>query len=252
MRIIEISICFVLIMCFSLQAQDDLLNTRQKLFSFRQAKVSVGLGLEGGGAMFHGMLPDGYRTEKDTTTILAAAVLIFDIDAPNSRFSFTSGAEYSNQGLLFLNDSIYDQISVRMRQIHIPLFLKFKIGGKFSKSNLLLMVGGSYNIPIKYSSLDSHGFVENNLIIVQNTYSWSSSIVWQINIRGDESGMGTNIPPRIWLYFKCTGLMKSLFNPELQGNIFDYTSEEELDYRDVKLVFGMAYLFSSKNKHEVK
>ncbi len=240
-------------MCyFNLEAQADLLNTKQKLISFRQSKISFGLGLEGGGAIFNGALPYGYQAKRDTNTLLAAAILIFDLDAPNSRLSFTSGVETSNQGLLFVSDSISNQMTLRFRQIHIPLFLKFKIGGKFSRSNLLFLLGGSYNIPITYSSMNGNGFVSKNINSIQNTYSWISSIVWQLNIRGEESAIGTNVPPRIWIYFKGSGLMKSLFNPQGNGNILDIAGSEEIDYRDLKLTFGIAYLFSGKKKHEVK
>ena len=119
------------------------------------------------------------------------------------------------------------------------------MGKKFSKGNVLIFLGGSYNVPIAYSSQGNSTPSSNDIKIVRNTYSWISAIVGQINIRGKESAKGTSVPPRIWVYIKCTGLMTNEFNIDLSGN-------EEMEYRDRRFTFGIAYLFGGKKKHQIK
>lgn len=246
-------LCLLLIFYHSiLYAQDDLLNTSQKLLSFQQAKFSIGGGLEGGGAYFNGSLPSGYQFKKDTSTYLASGFLIFDIDAPNSHLSFTSGVEYSNQGFIFINDSKSFIKNFRIQQINIPFYIKFKMGGKFAKNNLILLAGGAYTIPVSFSNRDDFGRVNTDISLVQNNYAWIGGLVWQMNLRGKAREVYSHAPPRIWLYLKYKQMLNNLFNPKYGGEVLGYFGEEKFEYKDSKLVFGIAYLFGSTEKHQVK
>lgn len=264
MRLTTIILFILFPFCLKLSAQGDLLSTGQKIFTLKNAKLSLGLGFDWWGGKpvpnITGKIPDGYYISLDTSShpVYTYSSLFVDVVAPNSRISFTTGIQWNSFNFQIEHESYPDTNTLKIKQIQVPFFIKFRTGKKFSKFNIFFFGGGSYNIPVSYSNRGK----SKALKTVQNNYSWMSGIGIQYNYRGltidpnDPKYRYTKKPKvslqRVWLFVKSTGNLTNLFNTGFEENILHYSNNEEMDYRDFRFTLGLAIFFGSVNRYQVK
>lgn len=266
MRIIFFT--YIIFYSYSINSQNlpetsapDLLNTRKSFFTFKQSRISFGLGFETTGkwvkknseGIYSGNplmviqtnLSKEYEITKDTVNppgIFSASVY-FDLNAPNSYLSVMTGGTYNSLSFEIVNKSKMEKNMINISHLEIPFILKITLGKKFAPINPVLFFGGQYNIPI---SFNNENYL-NERKALKKSISIMSGLAAQLNFRG-KSGGGE----RLWVYIKATGLISNIFNENFKENILKTQSTDYLKYRDYRITFGLAFLLASHKKHAIK
>ena len=269
MRLI-IALFFFAVCNESIVAQEDLINTKQSLLSFDKAKLTLGIGGEIGGNslfLYQGSIP---LESEIIDPFYFAGSLLFDVHSPKSIIGFAFGLNFDWRLFTYsgMNSSSFSYNTIDIQNIEIPIYLKMKFGGKFSRLNLIMFGGGSFNIPFMYkdSSTLTYEIIHKDKAILKSGFSAIGGLAWQFNFRGkmrDQSAFsvyetGTNekvldiLFPRIWIYIKVSKSLYSLYNNEYESLIFSDYSNEELDFRDIRFSLGFMYFLGSKHESNVQ
>lgn len=242
-------------------AQEDLVNTKHQLFPFRHVKLTGGFLFDVGKVVPEGVLPLGYEIRDDSiyTSSYRSLLFLLDLYSTDARLSFSSGAEYNNLKMLVYNELLADNNEMIINHINVPFFIKYKFGKKFSASNVVTFLGGSYNFPIIYKNNNNSVLKSEDLNVLQKSYTLSAGIALQLNLnfRSEKEMEGmerTVVSPsvsRLWIFFRMTRLMSNVFNVDYQQDILNYGDNHEINYTDMRYCFGLGWFIRPRRKHSV-
>lgn len=269
MRLI-IFIIHVILFNTVLVAQEDLINTKQSFVSFDKAKLTLGIGGEiGGNSLFLYQGTSPMESEIVDPLYFTGSVL-FDLHSPKSIVGLAFGLNFDWRNFTYsgISGSTFSYNDIDMQYFEIPVYLKMRLGGKFSKSNLVLFGGGSFDLPFMYrdSSTLTYEVIHKDKAILQSGFSAVGGLAWQLNFRGkmrDDFSYSiyetsTNekvldiIFPRIWIYVKANKSLYNLYNTSYETSIFSDYNNEDLDFSDIRFSLGFMYFIGGNQKNEVQ
>ena len=258
---IGITLLLCLLVYFKGISQDDLINTKQYIFTFDKAKVSTGIGFAYG---FGGMIiPEGSNPPKADILepLYFSGGLLFDLHSPKSFIGFAFGAEFDWQRFTYIGNheqtTYWDEID--MQYIRIPGYLKLKFGGKFSFMNVILFGGGSIDYPFKYidSSYLSNAVIHKTSKILDPGISAIAGLTFQFNFNGKQRrerilNEEDLYFPKMWIYLKASRRLYNAYNQDYGLDIFENQENENLDYRDLKISMGVVYFLGGNRNNSVQ
>lgn len=174
---------------------DDIAAPSSKFMSFRNAKFSVGAGIEGAfpAMMKSTVNPSELNIQyKDTRPDhskypYVSGGLALDVYSNNSLAGLLIGVNYSVSTTTYQQEKIAtDYFSIN--RIEIPLYLKFRPGRVDSKNHLWLLFGGIFSLPVSInrqfttnSSTSPNGgtFTDTNISQVSDLFLVSSSVGYE-------------------------------------------------------------------------
>lgn len=140
----KISLTIILLFfCLSFLHSQEV-SLPSKFCTMRNARISTGIGFEGGYNLFNGT-PPSLKNVIDSSSFSSYS-LSFDLYAPNSFLGFMTEANYGNWELT-LNDSRNTEYFL-IRTLEIPLYVKLRFGKIENSHRLWLVVGASYIAPL--------------------------------------------------------------------------------------------------------
>ncbi len=216
-----------------------------KFLTFRNARISLGLGVElglaGDGYHFLGQ-PDDLEISFVDKTPFVGLNLAFDIYAPNSILGLYTEVNYGISEFSIGRNGLFDDI--RISQIEVPVFLKFRFGAIDSRSHFLLLMGGSYSVPIKLENGNGFGFLKDKKEKLNNFLGIGGMLGYELSLGGDDS-KDTKQPKseldkmRIILFVRPNYKLDNLFNTEHPEQILSSVPNNQLDFKDLTISVGI-------------
>ncbi len=240
------------------------LSFRPKLFSFHNAKFSMGIGIETSPDFAHikASEPSSLRTKykspsanDDIHCPFISSGITFDFYSPNSILGLTFGANYAAQqtAIASKDESKFDFI--RARRLELPLYLRIRPGERDNGSHIWLLFGGAYNIPLSgsrtryiqnYDTYDND-FVDENKEQFQSYITLST----QIGIEAFTGSDGYN--SRAVFYISGEYPLTNFLNENYSNFIYIQGDGVLSDYwryeiKQYKIGIGLKLFFGSKRK----
>lgn len=236
----------VLFVFCALGAASQELKMKPRFISFRNARVSMGLGFEMSLAtkpaiLYHsvGTIPSDTKLSLQDSFPYLGISLAFDIYSPNSVVGLYSELSYSIYRFGFKDEQLGYSDNFDVRALEIPLYLKFRPGTMGSKRvKMWLLLGGSYVVPISTSRNGSRGNYVNHYPGVGGAIGMEAKLGRKtLGIDADKA--------RFVIYLRANYSLTNKLNVnKLQSEIgvagIDYS---KTDYRDVIVSLGMKLLF---------
>lgn len=263
MRLIFYWFSFIVLFTHSINGQ--ILELSPRLFSLRNAKLSLGVGVDGnfvgnnnktGLNKFIGRLPSEYTIVYDTMYLPSANYsLYFDLYSPNSRIGLVFSGIYGVNKIMM--ESPTNNFIMDLRRIEGSMLLKFKMGKINTAVNPILLLGGAYSIPIQFDTR-GHNPVPGDISLISNTFYAQWGMVFQINFKFRDKAFvitDNTTPnqqpirisyPRLWVFYKGSQLMNNLFSTDTSYPIIPGTMNSDLYYRDLNHTMGLAFFLGSK------
>jgi hypothetical protein len=269
MRLITVINIILVFIIANASAQNDLIKTKQYLLSFKQAKLSLGAGLEfGGGSLYRYEGTEPSVNEVMDPFFFTAGALL-DLYAPKSRISFATAAQFSylNYTYSASHNQKFNYNDITQEYLMFPLFAKISMGNKFSAVNLVFFGGISLDIPFMYkdSSTLIFNVIHKDAKILKTTLSEHVGIAVQLNFRGKDrdnlyidikdntgSSYGRIIFPRIWITLKASRSPSNILNQSYESEVFEGVDNNTLDFHDLRFSLGFVYFLGSNQKHEIR
>lgn len=250
----------------NLQAQPKLLDLKPKLFTLRNARVTLGF-------LYHGSflsedkqplfqkvttpLPAGGKVEyAETTFPYLSGGLHLDWFSPNSRIGLDLGAEYNLHD--FSISAAGDTYKYAVGRVIVPASLRYRFGSVHSRNNAFLMSGVFYSLPLNLTR-SSGGSEQSIGGVQQHALGLTSSLGYELRLTKKEAeeqaaaskektgkAVLTSEYPRVWVFLRVDQLMGSLFSPGGSGRIIPGTSLSGFEMSTLNVSFGASFFFGGK------
>ena len=214
-----------------------------KFFSLRNARLSVGVGVEAPpqyllqGLTSYYTLNEQSNLEIQPETYLAGKVA-FDLFAPNSILNLYTEANYAYQSLILRETQKNYTDTLTFGTLEIPLFLKIRMGSRESRSRYIAFVGASLDLPLH----------------VKRTWRTSRNALQEDNAKAQLNTTGINIGggfgweyflddqnhTRTILYLRATYRENSLLNKNYPDFIRNYG---DADIKYLRLTLAISLFF---------
>ena len=265
-KLILLVAAFSLCAAANLQAQPKLLDIKPKLFTLRNARLTLGFLYHGSflseeqQPLFQkvsaGLPADGKVEYGGTTFPYLSGGLHLDWFSPNSRIGLNLGAEYNLHD--FSISAAGDTYKYAIGRVIVPVALRYRFGSVHSRNNAFLMAGAFYSLPLNLTR--SFGGSEQTLSEVQqNALGLTSSLGYEVRLTKkqaeeqaeaskQETGKAvlTSEYPRIWVFLRVDHLPGSLFAPGGSGRIIPGTSLSGFELSTTNVSFGASFFFGGK------
>jgi len=240
-----LTVFFLFFLLTALNAQE--VSLRPKFFTLRNARLSTGLGFEGGYNRYIGF-PDGLRSVIDSSKF-GCYSLSFDLYAPNSFLGFMVEANYMSWDLTLRKS--YNNESFDVRTLEIPFFLKFRFGHIEKNGRIWILAGASYIIPLAVYRQYNNERVDQNISQVNAIKVLSGMIGWEqyLGERKDfkaKNPKGTYDRMRFVLFLRFSYALDNQFNPsyyQTSNNISILNDYQGLKFKDMSFSLGIKYFF---------
>lgn len=255
-------ILLIAVLFASIQSKAQNINYRRKFFSLQETKFSLGVGLEyafSPAVAIPLAKPPGLKVlQKDPRGLDSAAYLsygmYFDFYSENSIVGIVFGAQldYNSIGFKDENNNIADYSKIT--RISLPAYLKFRFG-KILRSDgrdrphFLIMLGGSYDIPVKIDR-QTFDLSYNNILKEDKSIGQLKSIIAASAIIGYETYLEKSQSVRASFYLKGSYDLSNQFNSEYvdykNGGTSTLSNYPEFDIRQLNLTLGMKLFLNFK------
>lgn len=236
---------FLAFVIVGVQAQE--VSLPPKLFTLRNARLSMGLGMERGFVKYSGSPAEfGSLIDSCEYNVYGAS---FDLYAPNSRLGFMVEANYGNWDLGFHNSQNREYLFVRT--LELPLYLKLRFGRIEATSRMWLLAGASYIIPLKVYREFNYDFTDRNKSQINAVTVLTATFGYE-QYFGERSYNKTNNPKsthdrmRIVFFARYSYLLNSRINSNYftpENTISILNEYDNLAFNDYVISFGIKYFF---------
>jgi len=218
-----------------------------KLFTLRNSRLSMGLGMERGQSFYTGIPAEfGNSIDLCETNAYTAS---FDLYAPNSRIGFMFEANFGNWELEFHDSQSSEYFFVRT--LELPLYLKLRFGRIEATSRMWLLAGASYIIPLnvirnyndEYEDTDKSQI--NTVGVLTATLGYEQYFGERADYKANNP-RGTYDRMRIVFFARYSYLLNSRINSDyyntrnVHSNINDY---DNFVFNDYIISIGIKYFF---------
>lgn len=258
---------YLLLTCISLFAgtincvfaQTEAPKLTPKFFTLRNARLALGLGVEGSHSSFIAntskpkSIKGLYNNPRDENGEIPYAAFCFNIDlfSDNSLTGLLLGANYGflTQGYQS-GDTAADFFDIT--KLEIPVYLKFRPGHYNDTSHLWLLIGGTYSLNLNSKrdhfnppSSSIASYTDKNSDQLTKFFSASLSL-------GYEFYWGQEKLSRVVIYISGFYPLSSYINKNykdfLSGGKSVFTHYTNPDIRDIRGVIGLKVLFGTRKK----
>jgi hypothetical protein len=124
-----------------------------KFFSLRNARLSLGVGIEAPpqyiaeGLTSYYVLNEQANIEIKPETYLAGKVAL-DLFAPNSILNFYTEANYAYSSIVLKETKKNYTDTLSFGSLEVPLFIKIRMGSRESRDRYIVFFGGSLDLPL--------------------------------------------------------------------------------------------------------
>jgi hypothetical protein len=237
-----------------------------KVFSLRNSKLSLGIGIEGAfsSTMTSTSKPTGLDIQyKDARTTdgsnypyLALGATI-DLYSDNSLIGLLAGVNYSISTTTYKKENVAtDYFSID--RIEVPVYLKFRPGAVGSKNHLWLLLGAIYSVPVTVKrDYVSSTSTSNDISYTDNDVSQASNILLASASLGYEGYTSKStrlvvfatgsysITPQFntnYIEYRQANLSSNGSNGTTGGHSV-FANFPGFAAHEVRLIFGIKYLF---------
>lgn len=254
----------ILIVCLSLpfcsNAQE--IKEHPSVFSLRNSKFSIGVGLEGSYPSFMGntTTPSDLNVKyKDTrkgddSYPYLSASLVFDLYSDNSLLGLLFGANYSILTTTYQKENTsIDYFNIN--SVEFPLYLKIRPGYVNSKNHVWILLGAIYSLPVtaqrEYNVITPRfakdvSYVDQDISQEIATLSASASFGYEGYLTSSKSTRGA-------VFITGSYPLSNQFNANyaefVPGGRSVFSNYPGFDVRDIRISIGIKYLYKlSKSK----
>ncbi len=257
-----IPLFFLMFYTSSIFSQGDFdIDFSPKLFSLREARLSLGFGAElvylldsddvANRAVYHSFSgsPESIKFDYDDDFPGVGYYLALDFYAPNSIIGFYSELKYSiTKFKIKDNDDITDQYENSF--FEIPFYLKLRPGKIESDHHLLIMAGGAYAFPLSVKHTVGN-VVDEDIDQMRNYLSLGGMLGYEyyagdLISRSRSTKSSLNDQARVIIYSRFNYRFQSPFNPNYGERVVATIDNDDLIFKDLAVTFGVSIFFKIK------
>ncbi len=258
----QVRLVFIILM-LSIVSQaygQGLIAAKRNFFTFRNARMTVGLSISGNWTNESGEnslnfsgnnLPEDYEvTFKADDFPFTNVGVYFDLFSPNSILGLTFGAEYNFQEFSIENETSSFVSSFEINRIQIPAYLKFQTGGVYDELSGIIMGGAYYAFPVGYTRNTSGVPTVENTDELNSGLNLSTVFGFQYRFVDGSSGRTsaeTDENIRTWIFLRIDMPISNTFSEGTLNSILASSNAgEESRIRPVNITLGASFYFGSK------
>lgn len=247
----------LLALCLPALAQD--FSFGPKIFSLRDARLSLGIGYEAAIAFENDMKqktviyhhysgPGKIRADFTGKAPYRGYTLAIDLFAPTSLLGLFAEVCYFESGFQFKDGPTETGDTYNLTLLEFPVFLKIRPGKIDSQKRFFLMLGGSYSMPLT-AEYTANGVSGKDKGIFQNFIGLGGMLGYEL-LGSDEDTASTGKIRgfRSILFTRANYRFQSPFNSDFPAPITSFATNSNLNFHDLFVTFGIQFYYRFNTK----